>query len=54
MIDYEWLILERQESEAEDCATCPYNPKRNNGKLCNNECMEITELDCPWLPKERR
>ena len=34
-IDYEEMILARQESEADDCTDCEY--KGN----CHNQCMEI-------------
>lgn len=36
MRDYEDAILDAQESEADDCASCPYK-----GDECNNQCMEV-------------
>ena len=35
MIDYEWMILERQESEADDCTGCPHR------KDCRSQCERI-------------
>ena len=35
IMDYEEMILARQESEADDCTDCEY--KEN----CHNQCMEI-------------
>lgn len=36
MHDYENAILSRQESEADDCATCPYK-----GTTCKNQCERV-------------
>ena len=36
MHDYENAILSRQESEADDCANCPYK-----GTACKNQCERI-------------
>lgn len=41
-MDYEKLILERQESESDDCKNCPY--KEN----CKNQCERITEKYFNW------
>ena len=38
MIDYEYMILQQQESESDECRTCP-----NKGSNCRNQCMEIHE-----------
>ena len=43
MNDYENAILEQQESDSDDCATCEY--KCN----CCSQCMEITEIYNPNL-----
>jgi hypothetical protein len=34
-MDWEELILARQESEADDCTNCPYK-----GEKCRNQCTE--------------
>lgn len=49
-MDYEDLILEKQESEEDDCSSCTYNPKRT-GKMCNCQCEEIVEIYNPYLPR---
>ena len=46
MIDYEDLILERQESEADECATCPHKVME-----CNNQCMEIEWHSNPFVSR---
>lgn len=38
MEDWEDAILIRQESEADECATCPHK-----GEKCRNQCMEIKD-----------
>ena len=43
MYDYEWLILERQESEGDDCTHCPDKTD------CHNQCMQIEEHCNPCL-----
>lgn len=43
MEDWEDAILIRQESEAEECATCPYR-----GDKCRNQCMEIKSVYNPY------
>lgn len=45
-IGYEDLILEMQESEADDCANCQY---KGIGR-CQNQCMEIVSKY--WNGKE--
>ena len=42
-MDYEEMILARQESEADDCTDCEY--KGN----CHNQCMEINYIYNPNL-----
>lgn len=44
MADYEGLILARQESESDECTTCPYK-----GMECENQCMEIELHYNPWI-----
>lgn len=44
MYDYEDAILDRQESEGEDCSHCPYK-----GEKCKNQCLEIKEVYNPFL-----
>ena len=44
MIDYEEMILEMQESEEDDCKTCPYK-----GTKCRNQCMCETKKYNPIL-----
>lgn len=46
MEDWEDAILIQQESEAEECTTCPY---RDNE--CRNQCMEIKNVYNPYLGK---
>lgn len=43
MFDIEEMILERQESIADDCHSCPYKEK------CNNQCMGVEEHYNPNL-----
>lgn len=43
MESWEDVILERQESEAEDCSDCEYKEK------CRNQCMEIQKIYNPNL-----
>lgn len=38
--DYEYLILEMQESEDDECMTCPYK-----GDKYKNQCMEIETVN---------
>ena len=45
MFDIEEMILERQESIADECHNCPYKGK------CNNQCMEVEEHYNPNLRK---
>lgn len=42
-MDYEEMILERQESDGNDCSSCPYAGIHT----CRNQCMEIEEH---WNP----
>lgn len=35
---YEEAILARQESEADDCSNCPFNP-RLTGESCKSRCL---------------
>lgn len=44
MMDYEDLILDMQESEMDDCKTCPYKRGR-----CRNQCLEMEEHYNPAL-----
>lgn len=44
MTDYEEMILKSQESEEDECATCPYK-----GDKCNNQCMRIEKHYNPNL-----
>lgn len=44
--DYENLILASQDSEADDCHTCPYR-----GTTCRSQCMAIEEHYNPNLPR---
>lgn len=44
-MDYEEMILARQESEADDCTDCEY--KEN----CHNQCMEV---NCIYNPNLKR
>lgn len=44
MEDWEDAILERQESEADECKTCPYK-----GDKCRNQCMETKNIYNPNL-----
>lgn len=37
MIDYEWIILQSAESEADECSHCEFKG------YCHQECMEIVE-----------
>lgn len=46
MEDLEDAILIRQESEAEECTTCPYR-----GNECRNQCMEIKNVYNSYLIK---
>lgn len=48
MRDYEWMILERQESESDDCHGCPYA----SPQLCNNQCMESVPTREPLIPRK--
>lgn len=41
---WEDRILNRQDSEADECAECAY--KQN----CKNQCMEIGEVYNPYFP----
>lgn len=43
--DYESLILNRQDSEADDCRNCPYA----SIELCRNQCEETREIVNPLL-----
>ena len=47
MESWEDVILERQESEAEDCSDCEYKGK------CRNQCMEIQKIYNPNLRRQR-
>ena len=47
MTDYEEMILARQDSEADDCAKCPYLV---DGR-CNNECEKIVSVYNPIILK---
>lgn len=38
MNDYEYLILQRQEDESDECSTCPYK----GVNTCRNQCMRIS------------
>lgn len=40
---YEDEILDRQESEADDCCCCPYA----NVEKCRSQCLEVKEI---WNP----
>ena len=42
---YEDAILERQEIEHDECATCPH---KGIG-TCKNQCMEITEVNNAYI-----
>lgn len=42
--DYENLILASQDSEDDDCRTCPYR-----GTACRSQCMAIEEHYNPNL-----
>lgn len=44
MRDYEDAILDRQESEADQCAGCPYK-----GRQCNNQCEETQVTYNPYI-----
>lgn len=44
MRDWEDAILDRQESESEDCLQCPYK-----GIMCRSQCMEICYIQNPYL-----
>lgn len=44
MFDMEEMILERQESLADECHNCPYK-----GDKCHSQCMEIEEHYNPNL-----
>lgn len=44
MIDYEEMIYEKQESEDEECSTCPYK-----GKECRSQCMKDQLVYNPML-----
>lgn len=46
-MDMEWLILENQESEFDECAECPY--KRI--ETCRNQCMEEKLIYNQNLPR---
>ena len=46
MYDMEEMILERQESEFDECHNCPYKGK------CNNQCMEVEEHYNPNLQQK--
>lgn len=48
MIDYEYAILQAQESEVDDCRDCPYA----GVKTCNNQCLEVVEIHNPYLQWE--
>lgn len=45
-IDYEYLILNNNDEDntADECATCPYK-----GELCDNQCIEVTEIYNPYI-----
>ena len=44
MEDWEDGILIRQESEADECVTCPYRKDE-----CRNQCMKIKSVYNPYL-----
>lgn len=44
-MDIEEMILERQESEADECNACVYKTK------CQNQCMELEEHYNPYLQR---
>ena len=46
MKDYEDLILESQESESDECSTCPYR-----GTACNNQCLRVEYHYNPLIPR---
>ena len=46
MKDYEDLILESQESESDECTTCPYRET-----ACNNQCLRVDYHYNPLIPK---
>lgn len=46
MKDYEDLILESQESENDECSTCPYR-----GTACNNQCLRVEYHYNPLIPR---
>ena len=45
-MDYEYLILAHcdEDNITDECATCSYK-----GELCNNQCMEVTEIYNPYI-----
>lgn len=43
-MDYEELILDCQESEDDECITCPYK-----GNKYNNQCMRIEKHYNPYI-----
>lgn len=47
MRSWEDAILERQESDAEDCSKCDYKWE------CKNQCMEIQKIYNPNLRRQR-
>ena len=42
-MNYEELILARQEEEIDECSTCPHRGK------CANQCNEVTEVYNPII-----
>lgn len=48
MIDYEWMILERQESDEDDCHGCPFA----STDLCNSQCMKSVPTREPLIPRK--
>lgn len=49
MKDYEDLILESQESESDECTTCPYRET-----ACNNQCLRVDYHYNPLIPRAVR
>lgn len=50
MTDIEEMILIMQDSECEECATCPFKDE----KTCRNQCMEVIEVPNRYLKGDLR